>query len=122
MRVEGLREAQEALQRAERFVSGAEGVQRVIGEAAMRAQRYAVGITHVDTGALKNAHRMRLGGKHAEIYLDPGARNENGGRPAVYGPYEEARGGAHAFYRRTIDEAGPDIVRQAQADMARYLR
>lgn len=122
MNIEGLREAQEALRRAERYVSGAEGMQRVIGEASMRAHRYAVGITHVDTGALKNAHRMRLARTHAEIYIDPGARNEHGGRPAQYGPIEESRGGSHAFYRRTIDEAGPDIVRQAQADMARYLR
>ena len=122
MNVEGLREAQEALRRAERYVSGAEGMQRVIGEAAMRAHRYAVSITHVNTGALKSAHRMRLGSRHAEIYIDPGARNEYGDRPSQYGPIEEARGGSHAFYRRTIDEAGPDIVRQAQADMARYLR
>lgn len=122
MRVEGLQEAQEALRRAERYVSGADGAQRVVGEAAIRAHRYATSITHVDTGTLKSSHRMRIGRTHAEIYIDPGARNEHGGRPAQYGPYEEARGGAHAFYRRTIDEAGPGIARQAQADMARYIR
>lgn len=122
MNVEGLRNAQDALRRLERYVSGQEGMQRVIGDAAVRTHRYAVSITHVHTGALKSAHRVQFARNRAEIYIDPSARNEYGEQPAEYGLREHARGGSHAFYSRTVDEAGPGILRQAAADIARYIR
>ena len=122
MNVQGLQDAQEALRRLERYVSAQDGFQRVIGDAAIRAHRYAVSITHVDTGALKSAHRVQFARNRAEIYIDPGARNEYGEQPAQYGQIEHDRGGSHAFYRRTVDEAGPGILRQMEADIARYIR
>ena len=122
MNVQGLRDAQEALRRLERYVSAQGGMQRVLGDAALRAHRYAVSITHIDTGALKSAHRVRFARNRAEIYIDPGTRNERGEMPSQYGIEEHDRGGSHAFYERTISEAGPGIMRQAAADMARYMR
>lgn len=89
------------------------GFRRALAFALPAAHRYAVSITHVDTGALRASHRMGyLGATRAEIYIDPGAVGPHG-PPAHYGPYEHARGGSHAYYDRTISEAGPRIADQA---------
>lgn len=66
-------------------------------------------ITHKDTGDLArshaweyNSHTMRgsiyISGKFAH------ARGKTVQFPRVYGIYEHARGGQHAFYQRTYDE------------------
>lgn len=117
MTIKGLQEAQQANQRrmAELKPSGAFG--RAIQYATATLQRHAIGITHVwkvKGGGLKSSHRMRLeaGGLRGVIYIDPAAVNPRGQRPSVYGPVEHARGGDHAFYARTVDEAGPQVVRQ----------
>jgi len=69
------------------------------------AHRYAVSITHVLTGSLRASHRMELKGLRGRIYLDPSAINpRTGQKPAVYGYYENKRGGEHAFYDRTVEE------------------
>lgn len=87
---------------------------RVIRDATIRAYRYAEAITHVDTGSLRASHRMQVQGLRGRIYLDPSARNPRSGLPvSVYGPYEHARGGSHAFYHRTVVERGPEIGKQA---------
>lgn len=86
------------------------------------AHRYAVSITHVDTGALRASHRMRMTGLRGEIYIDPSSRSPIPGkrtRPYQYGYYEHMRGGKHAFYQRTRDEAGPSI---GQAAAYAYIR
>lgn len=76
------------------------------------AHRYAVSITHVDTGALRASHRMAIEGLQGRIYIDPNTRNPRTGEsPAEYGMEEHARGGSHAFYGRTIEEAGGRIHR-----------
>ena len=80
--------------------------------------RYAVQITHVDTGALKASHRLELKqGAQVEgrIYIDPNSINPKGKRPAEYGPVEHARGGSHAFYERTRREVADQLVRRAIA-------
>ena len=77
--------------------------------------RYAVGITHVDMGALKAAERLevrkRAGVMQGRIFIDEGAMTMEGKVPAEYGPYEHARGGEHAFFTRTVKEAGPRAIR-----------
>lgn len=83
--------------------------------------RYAVAVTHVDTGALRAAHREEFsawsGDALATIYIDPSAVNpRSGGRPSVYGAVEEARGGSHAFYERTFEERGENAL-QIGADI-----
>jgi hypothetical protein len=48
---------------------------------------------------------MELKGLRGRIYLDPSAINpRTGQKPAVYGYYENKRGGEHAFYDRTVEE------------------
>ena len=71
---------------------------------------YAKSITHVQSGELAkaitweyNSHRMK-----GAIFVDPGAVwNSSRGvvrKPSVYGIYEHARGGSHAFMKRTFEE------------------
>lgn len=86
------------------------------------AHRYLVRETHVDTGSYRASQRMEITGLRGRLYVDPTARNPRSGqRPAVYGEYEEARGGSHAAYKRTYEEAGPRLVREAMAIMERGL-
>lgn len=99
------------------------------GEAARDAlialHRYAVAITHVGKykvhgsfvggGALRAAHRMELSGLEGQIYIDKNARNPRSKtKPAEYGLYEHARGGEHAFYDRTVDEIGAQVISRVQ--------
>ena len=82
-------------------------------------QSYAQKITHVDTGGLKASHRIKISRSQlrGEVFLDPGASRSDGGRPAQYGFFEHERGGTHAFYRRTVKEAGNRLGRQAIATL-----
>ena len=72
------------------------------------AFRYAVTITHVDTGSYRASQRMEFKDKgdlsEGRIFVDPKSRNpRTGQKPVEYSIYEEARGGSHATYKRTID-------------------
>ena len=78
--------------------------------------RYSVGITHVDKGALKAAQRLSVKSRgqnvsRGRIYIDEGAMTMEGKIPADYGVYEHRRGGEHAFFDRTVKEAGPRAIR-----------
>jgi len=76
------------------------------------AHRYAVIVTHVDTGTLRASHRVAVTGLRGRVYIAPDAVNPRSGRrAAVYGPFEHGRGGDHAFYRRVVDEYGREIER-----------
>lgn len=75
----------------------------LIKDVAAYARGQAVAVTHVDTGTLRASHRVSLftrdGNPVGRVYIDPAAVNPKGGkRAAVYGPYEHARRGGHAFY------------------------
>jgi len=120
--VEGMAAAQAALRRAEQVAAAGGPLEKALSYAATRLERYAISITHVDKGDLKGAHRIRVSSNRAEIYLDPSAVNAKGRRPAEYGVYEHARGGSHAFYQRTIDEASDAVLREAGDMLRAYLR
>lgn len=111
--IKGIQEAQQRNQRqiAALKPSGAFG--EAIREATVQLQRYAIGLTHVDTGALKSSHRMEVKNLYGRIFLDPGAVNPHGQRPARYGPFEHDRGGEHAFYDRTVEEYGQQVLDKA---------
>lgn len=121
--IQGIQEAQRANEYniAQLKPGGALG--RAVQYGTILAHRYAVTITHVDTGALRAAHRMSVSGSRGEIYIDPTATNpRTGERTAIYGPDEHARGGAHSFYERTEREAGLGIAQQAGVAFVRELR
>lgn len=80
---------------------------REIKNVTLAAHRFAVQITHVWPvlgGGLRASHRVEVKGLRGRIYIDPHAVNPRGGRPSIYGYYENRRGGDHAFYDRTIEE------------------
>lgn len=113
--ITGIQEAQAANNRAIAAVRPEGGLGRAVQYGTTAAHRYALAATHVDTGALKSSHRMELSGAHGRVFIDPSAMNPRSGqRTAVYGPFEHARGGEHAFYQRVIDEYGPEIEQEMQ--------
>lgn len=121
--IQGIQEAQQANLRAVAAFGKGGAFDALLADIVRGLHRYAVGITHVDTGALRASHRMRLERRRRRgmIYIDPDAINPRGQRPAVYGPVEEKRGGSHAFYRRTVDEAAGRVVTSALRRFRRGL-
>lgn len=112
--IEGIQEAQMANLRAIEAMEPNGAFGKAIKDITMSAHAYAVKITHVDSGALKASHRMKIEqqGYRGVISLDGRASGPNG-NPAEYGPYEHGRGGSHAFYERTVREAGRGITDKA---------
>ncbi len=117
----GIQAAQAALNRVSAVAKPGGPLAQAVQEATVQAQRYAIVITHVDTGALKGAHVTSVRGHHGEVYINPAAARSDGRRPAQYGPYEHERGGSHAFYERVIDERGAQIAREAGRVLMRAL-
>ncbi len=113
--VRGLEEAQARMVELLREIGAGGGLEAIIGRATLRAHRYATMIVHVDTGRLKNSLYPRVTGKGNDVYGVVGTN-------VVYAPIEEARGGGHAFFGRTVREEGPAIVEQVQRDVKRAVR
>lgn len=115
MTIEGIQELQAANERMIAALKPAGVLGEAVRYGTTEGHRYAVAITHVDTGALRGSHRMLIegSGDRGRVFIDPGTRNpRTGQRPADYGVEEHERGGSHAFYARTESEAGDRIGRQ----------
>lgn len=122
MTISGIQQAQEANLRMMAAVKPTGALDRASREAAVQAQRIATVVTHRDTGALAASHRIRaMGPARHEVFIDSSAVNPRGGRPSVYGPWEHARGGSHAFYQVVVDEYGKDLQRAAMVELLRGL-
>lgn len=94
-----------------------------IRDAVMDLHRWAVAITHVDTGALRASHRMEVRDQEGRIYIDPNSVNPRSKRrPAEYGVYEHHRGGSHAFYQRTLKERGSHVAKRFGATVWRVVK
>jgi hypothetical protein len=118
--IEGLQEIQKRnLKRIAAMKPGG-AAEEAVRDAVVALHRYAVTITHVGKymrggnvvggGSLRASHRMDVEGLEGKVYIDPGARNPlSKTKPREYGVYENARGGEHAFYDRTVDEYGPTV-------------
>lgn len=114
--IEGIQEAQDDNLRAIAALRPDNALGRMVQSVTADLHRHAVSVTHVDTGSLRASHRMMIdrGGLRGTIYIDGGSRNPRSGqRPSVYGAYEHERGGTHAFYDRTVAEAGDPAVDRA---------
>jgi hypothetical protein len=95
---------------------------RAVRDATAAADRYAVSITRVDTGAWRASHRPEVDGLHGRLALDPSTTNpRSGSRPVVYGAIWEERGGKRAVYARTVNEAGEDILQTTGLRLYRSL-
>lgn len=112
--IKGIQKVQAANVKAIAALKPKGALGRAIQWATAEAHRYAVYITHVDTGSLKASHRMTVKSSRGRVYIDRTATNPRSKqKPAIYGQYEEERGGAHAFYTRTINERGDYITSRA---------
>ncbi len=119
--IEGLQEAQAAVQRAVAVGQSNGPLEAAVRGATLQAQRYAIAATHIDTGTLRAAHTIEVNGKIGMVYIDPAAINDRTGQyAAVYGPYEHERGGEHAFYERALDDI-MGIGRAAEAAIRAQL-
>ncbi len=104
-RIEGVEEVEAALAKAAEVAGKGNTLEQAAGFVARRAHYYMVSITHVDTGALKASHAIEQRGKMTVLYQHPAVVNPRSGkRPADYGVYENAHGGLHAFYDRTMEK------------------
>lgn len=120
--ITGIQEAQAANNRAIAALKPSGAFGRAIQYGTLSAHRYAVGLTHVDTGALKSSHRMEVQGLRGRVYIDPGAVNPRSNRrTAIYGEYEHERGGEHAFYERVVNEYGQQIEAEMRNIVKRGL-
>ncbi len=116
--IRGIQEAQRANVRWVAALRPSGRFGRAIQFATIQAHRYAVSITHVQTGSLRASHRMHVSSLRGEIFIDPAAINPRSRLlTSKYGPVEHGRGGSHAFYARTEIEAGDRISRAAAAGM-----
>jgi len=110
MTITGIQEAQAKNNRVIAALQPSGALGRAVQYGVIAAHRGAVGLTHVDTGALRSSHRMEVAGLRGRVYIDPTARNPRSRqRTELYGSYEHERGGTHAFYARTVTEQGPSI-------------
>lgn len=120
--IEGIQEAQDLNNRVMAQLKPSGGLGRAVKWATMAAHRYLVSIAHVDTGAMRSAQRQEMEtGLQGRIFTDTRAPGAHGTPPSEYVIYENARGGTHALYDRTVDEAGPRIADQAVDAAAKEL-
>lgn len=113
--IRGLKETQERMAALLQEISAGGGLEAIMARATLRAHRYATMIVHVDTGRLKNSLFPRVSVKGNDVYGIVGTN-------VVYAPFEEGRGGDHAFFGRTMEEEGPAIVDQVRQDVKKAAR
>lgn len=86
------------------------------------AHRYLVSVTHVDTGAYRASQRMDVKELTGKLYVDPLSINPvSRERPADYGVFEEARGGEHAAYARTLRYVETNLLRNGITAMRTHI-
>lgn len=114
LEIKDLQKAQQNNQRRIAALRPSSALGRGVQFMGLEGLRVAISVTHVDSGALKAAHRLELDldVPRAQIDIDPGATAPDGDRPAEYGPFEQARGGDHAFYA-IVEALWPDLTPRA---------
>ena len=121
--ITGIQEAQQRNLRRIAALKPKGALGRMVQEITVGAHRYAVIITHVDTGSLRASHRMKVSALQGQVFIDRNAVNPRSRvKPAEYGVYEHERGGGHAFYERTAKEAGPRLLRQSVQVLRKELQ
>lgn len=76
---------------------------------------YAKSITHKETGLLASAitFEYNTSSMVGRLFISPRYVRASGNRlhfAWIYGSFEHARGGEHAFFERTVQERGPFTV------------
>lgn len=112
--IKGIQEAQAGNLKAIAALTPDGSFGEAIRYATTAAHRFAVQNTVVDTGSWRASHRMLIQKLRGRVFIDPSAVNPKGGKPVEYGPaLEQKKGGRYAVYKKTYEEAGPEILRQA---------
>jgi hypothetical protein len=117
MSIKGLQEAQQANLKIIQAVKPNSSLGRAVKSAAVYLHRQAVIVTHVVSGTLRASHRIvQEGPAKYRIYIDPAAVNPASfQKPSIYGIYEHARGGSHAFYETVTNYSGITSLSQGVA-------
>jgi hypothetical protein len=122
--IRGIQEAQQRnLERIAALQPGGT-IEEAVRWGTIEAERYGVGITHVDTGTWRASHRIefRERGLEGRVFVDPRSINPRGGaRAAEYAAAWEERGGSMAVYKRTAAERGAFIAAEMGRMMMRGL-
>jgi len=126
IRLRGLERIQAANLQLMRAINPRGGLGKGVKVATLYLHKYAVAITHVQTGTLKRAHVVDfasgVGKAVGRVYINPSARNPvTGQMPYKYGTVEHAKRGSHAFYKRTVDERGKAAAALALAQIGHEL-
>lgn len=130
--IEGIQEVQKRNLARIAALTPAGKAGEAVRDALVALHRYAVSITHVGKyqrngntvggGSLRASHRIEVSGLEGMVYIDPSAKNPlSKTKPAEYGVYENARGGEHAFYDRTVNEEGPRVSARVTNDIKAAL-
>lgn len=115
LEVAGLAEAQARLVRLAEEVAASGGLRAVMAKGTLRAHAYSTKIVHVISGRLKNSLFPRVQVQGNQVYGVVGTN-------VAYAPIEEARGGTHAFFGRTVKEDGQGLVEMMEADLKAAAR
>ena len=117
--IKGLQQAMDANVRAIAALQPSGELGRAIRDVTVELARYKTAITHVDTGAYRASTRMEVTNLRGRIYIDPTAYNPRSRQLVTrYAPDEEARGGSHASFQRTLDERAQQAVSRVGAVIA----
>jgi hypothetical protein len=85
-----------------------------LGKAVAAAtQAYAQGTArnaHRDTGTMAGAQTAEVSGLMGRVYTASTSNPKTGLAASTYAPYEEGRGGPHAFYNTTYQQDTPRIL------------
>lgn len=89
-----------------------------LGQAVAQATRaYAEGTqrrAHRDTGAMAGAQTANVSGLMGKVYTASASNPRTGQAASTYAPYEEGRGGPHAFYNQTYQQDTPRIMGEVE--------
>lgn len=114
--IEGLQELQAANAKMIAALKPTGAMGKVVQHVTAAFHRYAISITHVDTGALRASERMTVefgGSARGVVFVDGNNRNPHGMLVDDYAGIEEARGGSHGYFGRTVRERGPSALKEA---------
>lgn len=91
-----------------------DNVERGLFDMGDKTKNYASSITHQWTATLYRSYLLDIGAAGnkaaAQVFVDPNAMNPFGQRPAVYAPFEFARGGSHDAFGLAFKQANPAFV------------
>ena len=114
--IEGLAETQQELAAMAMAARGDRGLRNSLILALAQLHRYATGIVHVDTGRLKNSLFWTV--QRADAGSVSGIVATN----VEYAQEEHNRGGADAFFARTVREEGARMNSMFATSMRNNLR